>query len=90
MSARHAHAHGESADWQGRMILCPNCGSDRHTSARIDERPARIAARDATMLLALGDTEGAADLLSRLATVRIVNRIRPEFACCDCGSSFDG
>lgn len=72
-----------------RFIFCPNCGGERHTSARIDESDARDAARDAAMLLSVGDAEGAADLLTRLAAVRIVNRLRPAFACCDCGSVFD-
>jgi hypothetical protein len=82
-------APGDGAHDAGKIVMCPNCGSDEYKSNLIDEGPFRRAARGAKMLRALGHTSAAADVLSRLASVRIINFIRPRHECCACGAQFD-
>lgn len=89
VSARYADAHGDSAPDTGRMILCPNCGSDSHKSNLIPEASFREAARSAKMLRKLGHLGAAADVLTRLAAVRIQNFLRCRFECRDCGATYD-
>ena len=69
--------------------MCPNCGSDEYTSNLIDEGPFRRAARGAKMLQALGHNGAAADVLTRLASVKIINFLRSKFECAACGAHFD-
>jgi len=68
--------------------MCPNCGSECYCSNLIDEGPYRLAARAARQLRACGDVGAAADLLTGLASVRIINFIRPKWRCA-CGATFD-
>ena len=91
MSARNARAHGDSTPETFRMVLCPNCGCDgaESKSNHIDVRPFRVAARGAKMLRALGHNAAAADVLTRLASVRIINFIRPARECLNCGACYD-
>lgn len=89
MSARYAHAHGDSAPETSRIIMCPNCGSDSFKSNLIPEAPFREAARGAKMLRRLGHLGAAADVLTRLAAVRIQNFLRCRFECQDCAAQFD-
>jgi hypothetical protein len=90
VSARFAHADGDSAPYNGRMILCPNCGGsgDAIESNLIDETPYREAARSAKMLRHLGAVHLATDLLTSLASVRIINFVRMKWRC-SCGVTFD-
>lgn len=69
--------------------MCPNCGSDEYSSNLIDEGPFRTAARGAKMLRGLGHMGAAADVLTRLASVRIINFLRHKFECGACGAQFD-
>jgi hypothetical protein len=69
--------------------MCPNCGSEECSSNLIDESPFRQAARGARMLRQLGHTAAAADVLSRLAGVRIINFLRPRWSCEACGVTYD-
>lgn len=71
------------------IILCPNCGSHDYRSNLIDERPFREAARSAKMLRRLGHLGAAADVLTRLAAVRIQNFLRCKHHCNDCAAQFD-
>lgn len=71
------------------IIFCPNCGSDDYSSNRIDEHPFREAARSAKMLRRLGHLGAAADVLTRLAAVRIQNFLRCKHRCNACGVQFD-
>ena len=89
MSARYALAHGGSASEADRIVMCPHCGSDDYGSNLIDEGPFRQAARGAKMLRALGHNGAAADVLMRLASVRIINFLRPRHECRACGVQFD-
>jgi hypothetical protein len=73
----------------GRITMCPNCGSDEFSSNLIDEGPFRLAARGAKMLRGLGHMGAAADVLTRLASVRIINFLRHKFECGACGAQFD-
>ncbi|HEV7659321.1 MAG TPA: hypothetical protein VGO55_05700 [Allosphingosinicella sp.] len=41
------------------------------------------------MLRQLGHTAAAADVLSRLAGVRIINFLRPRWSCEACGVTYD-
>jgi transposase-like protein len=84
-----ANAHGEYAHEATRIVICPNCGSDDHRSNLIDERPFRQAARGAKMLRRLGHMGAAGDVLTRLASVKIINFLRHRFECNACGSQFD-
>lgn len=72
-----------------RFTVCPNCGSDEYTSNLIDERPFRRAARGAKMLRGLGHLGAAGDVLTRLASVRIINFLRMKWECSACGAQFD-
>lgn len=69
--------------------MCPNCGSDVCKSNRIPEEPFRQAARSATMLRRLGHLGAAGDVLTRLASVRIINFLRPAHECLTCGAHYD-
>ena len=89
MAARNACAHGDSAQTADRIVMCPNCGSDDYRSNRVDERPFRQAARGAKMLRRLGHLGAAADVLTRLAAVRIQNFLRCEHYCNACAVTFD-
>lgn len=89
MSAAVADAHGENVRESTRIVICPNCGSDDHRSNLIDERSFRQAARGAKMLRRLGHMGAAADVLTRLASVRIINFLRHRHLCNACGSQFD-
>lgn len=89
MSALAADAHGENAPDVARIVICPNCGSDDHRSNLIDERSFRQAARGAKMLRRLGHMGAAADVLTRLASVRIINFLRHRYECNSCGAQFD-
>jgi hypothetical protein len=55
----------------------------------IDEAPFRAAARSAPMLRQLGHPGAAADVLTRLASVRIINFLRMKLSCLDCGVTYD-
>ena len=85
MSARHACAPDAESP-----LICPNCGGDDSTieSNLIDEAPYIDAARPAAMLRHLGATQLAADLLTSLASVRILNFVRMKWRC-SCGATFD-
>jgi hypothetical protein len=74
---------------QDRITLCPNCGSGDFHCNHIDEGPYREAARSARLLRDLGARQSAADLLTSLASVRILNFIRMKWVCADCGAQFD-
>ena len=90
MSGGNARAHGDSALDVGRIILCPNCGSaDEFKSNLIDEGPFKRTARGAKMLRALGHSGAAADVLTRLASVKIINFLRMKWECCACAAQFD-
>ena len=89
MSASVADAHGETAHESTRILICPNCGSDDHRSNLIPEQTFRRAARSAKMLRQLGHTGAAADVLTRLASVRIINFIRHRYLCNSCAAEFD-
>lgn len=69
--------------------MCPNCGSDEAKSNLIDETPFRQAARSAKMLRRFGHVGAAGDVLTRLASVRIINFLRARFECLGCGAQFD-
>ena len=69
--------------------MCPNCGSDEAKSNLIDEAPFRKAARGAKMLRQFGHLVAAGDVLTRLASVRIINFLRMKWECCACGAQFD-
>lgn len=92
MSARHAHAHGDSAHEHDRITLCPNCGSEDHRSNFIDIAPYRDLARCAKLLRALGHDDAADDALLRYARVKIINHLRRDYPyrCESCGVAFDG
>lgn len=70
--------------------MCPNCRGERSKSTLIDETPFREAADDARMLRALGELGAAAEVLTKLAAVRIENFLRLNRACLGCGAHFDG
>ena len=89
MSAGFADAAGEQGSETPRIVICPNCGSDDYRSNLIDERSFREAARGAKMLRRLGHVGAAADVLTRLASVRIINFLRCSHLCNDCGAQFD-
>lgn len=72
-----------------RIVLCPNCGSDDYRSNLIPEEPFREAARSAKMLRWLGQISAAADVLTRLAAVEIINFLRHRFVCNACAVEFD-
>lgn len=72
------------------FILCPCCGSDAYQSNLLDETPYREAARSASLLRRLGASQLAADLLVRLASVRIANFLRLRWRCLECGVTFHG
>ncbi len=69
--------------------MCPNCGSDKCASNLIDEAPFRTAARSACMLRQFGHASAAADVLTRLASVRIINFLRLKLCCQACGVTYD-
>lgn len=69
--------------------MCPNCGSCSYQSALVDEAPYRMAARGAGALRWFGDTQAAADVLARLAIVKIQNFLSLRWTCSECGASFD-
>ncbi|HEV7232909.1 MAG TPA: hypothetical protein VGN36_01590 [Sphingorhabdus sp.] len=89
MSARFACAQGGSAKAAERIVMCPNCGSDDFKSNLIDEKPFREAARGAKLLRRLGHLGAAGDVLTRLASVRIINFLRHRYECNACGAQFD-
>ena len=89
MSARLAHALGGNAQTSDHIVMCPNCGSDDFRSNLIDEKPFRQAARGAKMLRRLGHMGAAADVLTRLSTVKIINFLRHRYECNACGAQFD-
>lgn len=89
VSALAADAHGETALEGTRFVICPNCGSDDYRSNLIPEQPFRQAARSAKMLRRLGHMGAAADVLTRLASVRIINFLRHRHECNACGAQFD-
>ena len=89
MGARNAWAHGDLALDTGDLTLCPNCGSASHKCNLIPEASFKRAARGAKMLRALGHTAASADVLTRLAAVKVINFIRPSRQCLDCGVTFD-
>lgn len=80
---------GDRSPERSGIVMCPNCGSEDYKSNLIDEAPFKRAARGAKMLRALGHTGAAADVLTRLASVRIINFIRHRHECCACGATFD-
>lgn len=90
MSAANAKAHGDTVRMTERPVICPNCFADGESieSNLIDETSYRDAARSAPMLRHLGATHLAADLLTSLASVRIINFVRMRWRC-SCGSTFD-
>ena len=89
MAAQNARAHGDRAHHAGDFPICPNCGDgDAIVSNRIDEAPYRDAARSARALREIGATHLAADLLTSLASVRIINFVRMKYRCA-CGAQFD-
>lgn len=89
MSARHAHAQADNAHENERWLICPDCGrDDAIESNRIDETEYREAARAAPMLRHLGAVHLATDLLTSLASVRILNFVRMKWRC-ECGAQFD-
>jgi len=69
--------------------MCPNCSSNAFCSNLVDETPYRLAARSARMLRECGDIGAATDVLTGLASVRIVNFIRMRWRCETCGAQFD-
>ncbi len=69
--------------------MCPNCNSWAVESNLIDETPYRQMARSAKTLRVAGHTAVAADLLTSLASVKIINFIRARFKCASCGATFD-
>jgi hypothetical protein len=71
------------------MLMCPNCGSGDCCSNLIDEAPYRLAARSAGALRRCGDIGAATDVLTGLASVKIINFIRMRWRCENCGASFD-
>lgn len=71
------------------ITMCPNCGSDDYRSNLIDEKPFRQAARGAKMLRRLGHVGAAGDVLTRLASVKIINFLRMKWECSACGAQFD-
>ncbi len=77
------------ASTDGPIVMCPNCGSDDFRSNLIAERPFREAARGAKMLRRLGHLGAAADVLTRLAAVRIQNFLRCRYVCNACAAQFD-
>lgn len=84
MSARRACAPDAESP-----LTCPNCGGDNSiVSNLIDEAPYIDAARPAAMLRHLGATHLATDLLTSLASVRIINFVRMKWRC-SCGATFD-
>jgi hypothetical protein len=78
----------ERATGEG-FVMCPRCGSIDYRSNLIDEAPFRQAARGAKMLRGLGHYGAAADVLTRLASARIINFIRLRWLCNACGAQFD-
>jgi len=89
VSAFAADAHGKTAPDAARIVLCPNCSSGDYRSNLIDERSFRMAARGAKMLRRLGHMGAAADVLTRLASVKIINFLRMKWECSACGAQFD-
>lgn len=89
MSAMFARAHSESAKVAERIVMCPNCGSDDFRSNLIDEKPFREAVRGVKLLRRLGHLGAAGDVLTRLASVKIINFLRHKFECNACGAQFD-
>ena len=69
--------------------MCPNCNSPDCVSNLINETPFRAAARRARMLRQLGQVGEAADVLTRLATIRIINFLRAQWRCVGCGVAYD-
>lgn len=69
--------------------MCPNCGSLNSKSNLINETPFRKAAGSAAMLRQFGHSGAAADVLIRLASVRIINFLRLKRCCQDCGVTYD-
>lgn len=69
--------------------MCPNCGSTNAASNLIDEAPFKKAAGSAGMLRQFGHMGAAADVLTRLASVRIINFLRMKWSCQDCGVTYD-
>ena len=72
-----------------RIILCPNCGSDDYRSNLVPEESFREAAGGASMLRRLGQLWAASDVLTRLASVKIINFLRHRFVCNACAAEFD-
>lgn len=69
--------------------MCPQCGNDIGiTSNWIPTGPYEEAARLAPYLRDCGEIGAATDVLTGLASVRIVNFLRRRWAC-PCGASFD-
>ena len=69
--------------------MCPNCGSFACNSNLIDEAPYRLAARSASALRDCGDVGAAADVLTGLASVKIINFLRLRWHCASCGATFN-
>lgn len=90
MSRRHACARGDSAYDHSPILICPDCGGsgDDIVSNLLDESFYREAARSAPMLRQLGAVHLATDLLTSLASVRIINFVRMNWRC-QCGATFD-
>lgn len=89
MDRRDACAQGDNAHDAGDFPVCPSCGDgDAITSNRIDETAYRDAARSAGALREIGAVHLAADLLTSLASVRIINFVRMKYRCA-CGAQFD-
>ncbi|RYM05717.1 hypothetical protein [Sphingobium cupriresistens] len=74
---------------QDAHIICPNCGSDDYASNLVDETPFRQAVRGVTLLRRLGHLGAAGDVLTRLASVKIINFLRHRFVCRACAAQFD-